>query len=164
MRLASRIAALVAESLVMGRKLQSFASALTGAVAAAGVMYYFDADSGRRRRARFGQRSGGAARRSLSRLQAASRDLAHRAYGLGARATALLRGGEVAPGVLAERVRARLGRVVSHPGAVHVSADERHTVRLSGVVLAWEHGPLRRAVAAVPGVAAIRDELEVHES
>lgn len=148
----------------MGRRLQSFASALTGAVAAAGVIYYFDASSGRRRRADLGQRSAGAARRGLSRLQAASRDLVHRAYGLGARATGLLRRAEVTPTVLVERVRARLGRVLSHPGAVHVSADEQHTVRLSGVVLAWEHEPLRRAVAQVPGVEGIRDELEVHES
>ncbi|HEX4049589.1 MAG TPA: hypothetical protein VHY19_01745 [Steroidobacteraceae bacterium] len=148
----------------MARRLQSFASALTGAVAAAGVMYYFDASSGRRRRTDLGQRSTSAARRGLWRLQAASRDLAHRAYGLGARATALLHRGEVAPSVLVERVRSRLGRVVSHPGAVHVSADGPHTVRLTGAVLAWEHGPLRRAVAEVPGVEAIRDELEVHES
>jgi len=148
----------------MGRRLESFASALTGAVAAAGVMYYFDAGSGRRRRAEFGQRSAGAARRGVSRLQAASRDLAHRVYGLGARATARIRRGEVAPTVLVERVRARLGRVVSHPGAVHVSADEQHTVRLTGAVLAWEHEPLRRAIAQVAGVGAIRDELEVHES
>lgn len=148
----------------MGRRLQSFASALTGAVAAAGVMYYFDANSGRSRRIALGQRSAGAMRRSLARLQAASRDLAHRAVGLVARATAALRGGEVAPEVLVERVRARLGRVVSHPGAVHVSADEQHSVRLTGVVLAWEHEPLRRAVAGIAGVAAIRDELEVHES
>jgi uncharacterized membrane protein len=148
----------------MGRRLQSFASALTGAVAAAGVMYYFDTSGGRGRRADTGQRSAGAARHGLSRLQAASRDLAHRAYGLGARATALLRRGEIAPTVLVERVRARLGRVVSHPGAVHVSADERRIVRLTGVVLAWEHEPLRRAVAEVPGVEAVRDDLEVHES
>jgi uncharacterized membrane protein len=148
----------------MGRRLQSFASALTGAVAAAGVMYYFDASHGRRRRADLGERSAGAARRGLSRLQAASRDLAHRARGLGARATALLRGGEVGPTVLVERIRARLGRVVSYPGAIHVSVDERHAVRLAGVVLAWEHEPLRRAVAGVPGVGEIRDELQVHES
>src|SRR6185312_1214576 len=163
-QLASRTAALIAEIGTMGRRLESFASALTGAVAAAGVMYYFDAGSGRRRRAEFGQRSAGAARRGVSRLQAASRDLAHRVYGLGARATARIRRGEVAPTVLVERVRARLGRAVSHPGAVHVSADEQHTVRLTGAVLAWEHEPLRRALAQVPGVGAIRDELEVHES
>ncbi|HTT07160.1 MAG TPA: hypothetical protein VMF64_17930 [Steroidobacteraceae bacterium] len=148
----------------MGRRLQSFASALTGAVTAAGVMYYFDANSGRRRRLALGQRSAGAARRSLARLQAASHGLAHRAVELVARATALLRGDEAAPGVLVERVRSRLGRVVSHPGAVHVSADEQHAVRLSGAVLAWEHEPLRRAVAGVAGVGAIHDELQVHES
>jgi uncharacterized membrane protein len=150
---------------VMGRRFQSLASALTGAVAAAGVTYYFDVDSGRRRRARLGERSTSVARHGLSRLQAASRDLAQRASGLGARATALLRsGGRVAAPVLAERVRARLGRVVSHPGAVKVTADDERTVRLTGAVLAWEHQPLRQAVAAVPGVHGVRDELQVYES
>jgi uncharacterized membrane protein len=163
-RLALRSAALIAEMGVMGRRLHSFASVLTGAVAAAGVMYYFEANSARRRRIAPGQRSAGAARRALARLQAASCHLAQRAFGLIARATALLRPGEVAPGVLVERVRSRLGRVLSHPDAVHVSANEQHTVRLRGAVLAWEHEPLRRAVAGVAGVGAIRDELEVHES
>lgn len=144
----------------MGRRLQSLASALTGAVAAAGVVYSLDASSGRQRRAQLADRPAGAARRGLLRLQAASRGLLHRAYGLSAR----LRGtGQAASGV-AERVRTRIGRVLSHPGAVQVSADAQHIVRLSGAVLAWEHEPLRRAVAAVPGVRAIRDELRVYES
>jgi uncharacterized membrane protein len=149
----------------MGRRFQSLASVLTGAVTAAGVTYYFDGDSGRRRRARLGERSAGLARRSLSRLQAASRDLAHRASGFGERAAALLRGRDgVGVPLLAERVRACVARMVSHPQAVHVSADDARTVWLTGAVLAWEHEPLRRAVAAVAGVRAIRDEMQLYES
>jgi len=146
------------------RRLHSIASALTGAVAAASVVYYFDASRSGGSRPAALERSAQAARRSLSRLQAASRDLAHRAYGIGAFATAWWRHASVPPPILVQRVRTRLGRAVSHPGAVHVDVDPQGTVQLSGSVLAWEHEPLRRTVAGIPGVRAIRDALQVYES
>ncbi len=66
--------------------------------------------------------------------------------------------------MLVERVRARLARVVADPCAVQVSVDASRTVRLAGFVLAWEREPLLRAIAVVPGILGVRDELEVHES
>jgi uncharacterized membrane protein len=83
---------------------------------------------------------------------------------MGARASSLLRLRAVTPEIVTERVRAALGRVVSHPAAVHVSVDEAHRVLLQGAVLAWEHEPLLRTVAATPGVLALRDELAAYES
>ena len=136
----------------MGRRLQSLTSALTGAVSAAGVMYYFDAGSGRDRRTRLGERAASVARRGLSRLQDASLGLANRLTG---RTTALL---------LAERVRARVGHIVTHPSAIHVEAAEDRTVRLTGAVLAWELQPLREAVSAVAGIGRVVAELAVFES
>ncbi len=148
----------------MARTSRPLSSVLTGAVAAAAVMYYFDAVSGRRRRAQLAERSVSTSRYWLSRLRVAGRDLANRAGGVGARAASLLRPREVMPEIVAERVRAAMGRVVSHPGAVHVSVDESHRVLLRGAVLAWEHGQLRRAVLATPGVRELRDELAAYES
>lgn len=148
----------------MARTIRSLSTALTGAVAAAGMMYYFDAISGRRRRAQLAERSASTTRHWVSRLRVAGRDLANRAGGVGARAANLLRLRSVTPEVVVERVRSALGRVVSHPGAVHVSVDADHRVLLRGAVLAWEHAPLRRAVGATPGVREVRDELAAYES
>jgi uncharacterized membrane protein len=61
-------------------------------------------------------------------------------------------------------VRACLGRVISHPGAVHVSLAGPQRILLRGAVLAWEYEPLLRAVAEVPGVRAVHEQLAVHES
>lgn len=148
----------------MARTVRSLSTALTGAVAAAGMMYYFDAISGRRRRAQLAERSASTTRHWLSRLRVAGRDLANRAGGVRARAASLLRMRRVTPEVVVERVRSAMGRVVSHPGAVHVSVDANHRVLLRGAVLAWEHAPLRRAVAATAGVREVRDELAAYES
>jgi uncharacterized membrane protein len=148
----------------MAKTIRSLGSALTGAVAAVGVMYYFDAGSGQRRRAQLAERSLRSSRYWLSRLRFAGRDLASRAGGVGARAASLLRLREVTPEIVAERVRAAMGRVVSHPGAVQVSVDEIHRVVLRGAVLAWEHAPLCREVLGTPGVRELRDELVAYES
>jgi uncharacterized membrane protein len=148
----------------MAKTVRSVASALTGAVTAAGVIYYFDATSGRRRRAELSERSASTARRLLSRLRVAGRDLGNRAGGMASRAVNALRPSRLSPEVLAERVRACLGRVVSHPGAIHVSVEEPGVVLLTGAVLAWEHRPLVKAILMVSGVSRVRDELAVYES
>jgi hypothetical protein len=63
--------------------------------------------------------------------------------------------------VLAERVRATMGRCVSHPHAIHVEARDGQVV-LSGPILGDEVQPLVRAVRAVPGVHGVEDRLERH--
>jgi uncharacterized membrane protein len=62
--------------------------------------------------------------------------------------------------VLAERVRAKLGRVVTHPRSIEVSASG-DTVTLFGPVLARQHRRALRAVSGVPGVHHIVDRLGV---
>jgi len=64
--------------------------------------------------------------------------------------------------VLAERVRACMGRVVSHPGAIDVTASEGRVV-LSGAVLAHEYRALMRAAQSARGVRQVEDRLSVHE-
>jgi uncharacterized membrane protein len=65
--------------------------------------------------------------------------------------------------VLAERVRAKLGRAVSHPGSITVLVANG-SVTLAGPVLAHEHKPLLRAVSRVPGIYELYDGLEVHKT
>jgi uncharacterized membrane protein len=63
---------------------------------------------------------------------------------------------------LTERVRAKLGRHVSHPGAVEVSANQGRVV-LSGQVLTHEVPRLLSAIASVRGVEDVENRLEPHD-
>jgi uncharacterized membrane protein len=96
-------------------------------------------------------------------LGAAARDLTHRGEGLIALLRSSVHRAPVSDEILGERVRARIGRVVSHPGAIRVSAAGGR-ITLSGLVLAHEYGALLRAVRSVRGVRGVQDELSVRKS
>jgi osmotically-inducible protein OsmY len=133
---------------------------LRGALLGAAAMYLLDPDRGRRRRAIARDKARSAATQAAAFVRAARRDARHRMRALTTRATqvARRRDQDAAPDVvLAERVRARLGRVVQHPHAVRVHADGGH-VRLSGPILSSEHGMLVAAVSRVRGVRSVDDE------
>jgi len=87
------------------------------------------------------------------------RDLSHRAAGIVARARGVLRRRPVDDDVLVERVRAKLGRLVSHPHAVDVNAREGR-VRLRGVILESELPGLMHTIARVRGVRRVEHALE----
>lgn len=70
---------------------------------------------------------------------------------------------EVPDDILLERVRARLGHVVSHPRAIEVTIDAGNVI-LSGPTLESEAGRALREIAAVPGVRDVHDRLERFES
>ncbi|HET9642515.1 MAG TPA: BON domain-containing protein [Burkholderiaceae bacterium] len=136
---------------------------LLAAAAGALLMYVFDSRQGRQHMA--------SARGQLHRTgQAAAdlvctgwRDLKHRARGLFAEAAGALRRHAVDDQVLAERVRAQLGRLVSHPHALRVQTDSGK-VTLSGPVLKGEQRRLVRGVRRVRGVQEVRDELTPYRS
>jgi len=86
----------------------------------------------------------------------------HRARGVLATARKLFEHEEVSDTVLIERVRAELGRAVSHPHALEAAADHGH-ITLSGPVLSEEVRLLLRSVRGVPGVKAVSDRLTVYE-
>src|SRR5262249_8772321 len=64
--------------------------------------------------------------------------------------------------VLAERIRSKMGRIVSHPRVLSIDVHEG-TVTLHGPVLGREARRLRRALRRMHGIKAIEDQLEVHE-
>jgi uncharacterized membrane protein len=97
-----------------------------------------------------------------SAIDVGGRDLAHRIEGTLAVARSAYNGSRVNDSVLAERVRAALGRAVSHPGAIEVSVSDGR-VTLSGAVLADECPQLLRAVRATHGVEVVQDKLSIHE-
>jgi hypothetical protein len=91
-----------------------------------------------------------------------SRDAEHRVAGLAARALeSLIEQPGPTDEVLAARVRTRVGRLVSHPGAIDVTAKSGR-VTLSGPVFEAEVEQLVNGVRDVAGVTGIGNHLEPH--
>jgi hypothetical protein len=134
---------------------------LSGMAVGAGLTYLLDPDMGRRRRALLRDKGVRALNQFDEFSRATPRDVTHRAQGLAAEARALLSSKEAPDDVLTERVRAHLGRVVSHPSAVEVTAHDG-TVTLSGPILQEERDRLLAAVRSVRGVKDVVDRLETH--
>jgi uncharacterized membrane protein len=136
---------------------------VSGVGVGVGLMFLLDPEQGRRRRSVVGGRLRSYADRSGEAVGRTSRHLAHRTRGLAAAARARLRSESVPEdAVLEARVRARLGRCVSHPHAVHVLAHEGR-VTLSGAVLGPELDDLLRGVSRVRGVSEVENQLDIHD-
>jgi BON domain len=143
---------------------------LGGMAAGAAIAYWLDPERGARRRAELRQRALHAGKEATQAASVTARDVAHRVTGAiaGARghlkdAFARLRGEVADDAVLAERVRARLGRVSSHPGAIEVTAREG-CIELRGPVLTAERLRLVRTVRGVRGVLHVDDQLVSHDT
>lgn len=112
-----------------------------GLALGAGLMYLLDPDEGKSRRATL--------RDQLSRARAGGRGFA---------GDAIHDPGEG----IAERVRAKLGGYVSHPGAISVEARDG-SITLSGPILRGEAEALISAVSSVRGVREVLNRLEPHD-
>jgi uncharacterized membrane protein len=133
---------------------------LGGAAAGAALSYLFDPQHGARRRAVLQNRLTATLGQSRTLASKGIRDLSHRGQGLVAEAGALFRREPVPDDVLAERVRARVGHLLSHP--VDIACEDGRIV-LSGPVLADEAQPLLALVKDVRGVRTVEDRLQVYE-
>ena len=87
------------------------------------------------------------------------RDTRNRTVGLGARLRSLLDRGQPDDAALVERVRACLGRVVSHPHSVRVEAKDG-VITLSGLILEQEVPLLIDCALGVPGVRDLKNQLD----
>src|SRR3954468_8242047 len=110
---------------------------LTSLALGATLMYYLDPQAGRRRRALLRDQLAHAERLLREGRRVTARDVVNRAQGVWAEATRWLRAEPGSDAELVERVRAKLGRVVSHPHGLRVSASEGR-VELTGPILARE--------------------------
>lgn len=140
--------------------------ALLGAAAGAGLMYMFDPQRGRRRRALVRDQAISALTTLDDAIGVLSRDLRNRSQGVWAETRSLagrLGDESTSDETLVARARSRLGHVVSSPRAIEVDASDGR-IALSGQVLAHERDGLLRAIAAVPGVNQVDDNLEVYDS
>jgi hypothetical protein len=142
--------------------LQERVAVLTGLGMGAGLMYLLDPERGRRRRALIRDRAAHSANVGVDAMGAVGRDMAHRATGVAARLRRPFREEAVDDAVLAERVRARLGRAVSHPRAIDVEVTDGR-VCLRGPVVQAEVTHLLNAIQGVRGVREVVSALEEHE-
>lgn len=136
---------------------------IAGAGLGAGCMYLMDPDRGRVRRARLRDKSGSVCRQvrlSADRVQV---DLANRAHGLVARAKSVVQPEAVDDDQLVARVRAKLGRLVSHPHAIDVIAQQGR-ITVSGDVLEKEAERLLSDVGTIHGVSSVCDHLLRHRA
>lgn len=128
----------------------------------AGLMYMFDPDRGKRRRAGAGNKVRHLANKTDDAIGKTCRDLANRISGFVAEAESVLSaGGNVSDEVLVARVRSKLGRVVSHPRSIEVAVAGGR-VTLSGPILAREVDRLLDGVSSIKGVLSVEHALEVH--
>jgi len=127
----------------------------------AGIMYFLDPGDGARRRALVRDKTVHLVHRSGALFGKGVRDLKNRSQGVLAETKSIFEREEVSDERLEERVRAKLGRAVSHPHAIEVKVERGH-VTLSGPVLDREMNPLLSSVAKVPGVCSVENQLEGH--
>ena len=135
-----------------------------GVALGASAMYLLDPRDGGRRRALMRDQVVRATNKTGDALDALGRDAANRARGVAAAARSRLRMEMADARKLQERVRARLGRVVSHPRAIEVFVSADCCVCLTGPVLMEEADTAISAIQAVRGVREVDDRLERHAS
>jgi uncharacterized membrane protein len=137
--------------------------ALLGAAAlGAGLTYFLDPARGARRRNLIRDRVVHFRARADDAIGTTARDLGNRARGLVAKTRGRLTHGDDADDpVIVARVRTLLGRVVSHPSAIDVTA-EAGRVMLRGAILADDVDDLLAAVRDVRGVEEVENRLEPH--
>ena len=129
----------------------------------AGMMYLLDPNRGRSRRAIVRDKAVSLYSDSAYFAGKVQRDLRNRAAGMAASAKGRLTPeDEIADQKLEARVRAKLGRVTSHPHPIRVRA-ESGCVTLEGPILANEVDALVSAVRSVQGVSEVRNRLQPHQ-
>lgn len=135
---------------------------LAGVLAGAALTYFGDPYRGRRRRAHVRDKANHLINAAGKAIDRSLRDLTNRAHGIFAEVVDAVVPTPVPDDVLLERVRTRLGRLVSHPGAIQVRVADGH-VMLRGDVLSAESQRLFAALRDMAGVREVIDELTFHD-
>jgi osmotically-inducible protein OsmY len=116
----------------------------------------------RRQRALLRDKSLSLAKDAAGAAKRRTRDLRHRLRGVVYETKSRLSQDDVPDDILVERVRAQLGRPVSHPRAIDVRAQEGCVI-LAGPILADEVDDLIQQISRIAGVRSIRSELDLHD-
>ena len=136
-------------------------STICGAGIGAGLMFLFDPARGARRRSMVRDSVVRAAHKTRDAYDATRRDFGNRLSGAAAEVRSQLSGDGADDWTIGERVRAKLGRVSSHPRAITVIV-ENGCVRLTGDALASEVDAIVSGVENVRGVCSVDSRLTTH--
>lgn len=127
-----------------------------------GAMYLFDPQRGNQRRAVLRDRMMRAVRETGDTFHVTGRHLRNKAYGAVAETRAKFSHENITDEQLSARVRSELGRAVSNPGAIEVTADQgRVTVR--GPVRSREANSLISTISSIRGVQSVDNQLQSHD-
>jgi hypothetical protein len=125
-------------------------------------MYYLDPQDGSRRRARVRDKVYKVSNDSRDYARVRAKRLADKSRGWAASLRSRRRSEPVSDPQLNERVRSRLGRLVSHPHGIESHVASGHVV-LQGAIIAAELPPLMAELWRIPGVRSIDNRLTAHE-
>jgi hypothetical protein len=134
----------------------------TGLGIGTGLMFLLDPNQGKRRRALLLDKCYSAARKTGEGVGVTARDLRNRTQGIVSGVQSRLSSEPVDDSVLVDRVRSKLGRIVSHPKAVNVSSQNGRVV-LSGPILTTEVAELLACVNRVSGIKEVINQLDTHD-
>lgn len=134
----------------------------TGLGLGTAAMFLLDPARGKRRRALVRDKFALATRKTGECLEITGRDLRNRTRGTIAAIQSRFSSEQPDDSVLVDRVRSKIGRIVSHPAAIEVTAEDGN-VSLSGPILANEVPHLLACVKWVNGVKDVNNNLEVHD-
>ena len=133
---------------------------MAGATAAA---YFLDRQHGPERRARFARNAERLGSAAVDGVSLGIRDTGHRLLGKARHVWLTTRRDHVDDRVLAERIRSRMGRILTHPHKIQVACD-KGAVTLWGEASQDEVRDLTHAVAGISGVKEVLDHIEIQES
>ena len=128
----------------------------------ASLMYFFDPDLGRRRRALCLDQCHSTLRKLNDATEATCKDLANRTYGMFARWRSSMIEHDNSDPVVVNRVRSKLGHFASHASTIHVTAHDGE-VTLSGHVPPQEAPKLIAATKSVFGVNRVQSYFDIRE-
>lgn len=134
---------------------------LIAAGCGAGLMYFYDPRCGRRRRSLARDQLLSAGNRAVRNLDRTVKHTRNRVRGIMAQTKSQMKHEVPSDDVLVERIRSKMGRVVSSPSAIEVKACDG-CVELRGEVHAEEVEALMACIRNVPGVCSVDNQLDIY--
>lgn len=132
-----------------------------GAFAGVNAMYFFDPERGRRRRAWARDKAIHVMRESERTFDRGVRDFANRVQGAVCETAGVLIPRSIPDEILQERIRTRLGRLLTHPGSVEVTVKDGQ-VTLAGVALTDEMPRLLASLRCVAGMKSLDNRIAAY--
>jgi len=133
---------------------------LGGAASGAAAWYFLDGKNGARRRSDFARKAQKLGRNIAKGTELSLRDVENRLSGLARQTWTNIIRPPLDDRVQIERVRARMGRIVSHPHKIHVTADHG-VITLWGEATEQDTRRLVEAISSMPGVRGVQNELDI---